>query len=141
MRIIGLPAAALLGMATLLPSPAAAVSFQLGHRPEIGAIQAPKTAKAGQPVPITVTARKEGGAGCGLVVSFGDGSDRQFKMNGDDGKFPVTLEHTYKKDGRYTVRASGRTITTSKECKHSSSTVIQVGEPKPAAKSKSGKTP
>lgn len=131
MRSIGLSAATLLGLVALAPSPATAVSFQMGHRPEIGAIQAPKSAKAGQAIPITVTAKKDGSAGCGLVVDFGDGSDRQFKMNGDDGKFPVTMEHTYKKDGKYTVRASGREITTNKECKGSSTAAIQVGEPKP----------
>jgi hypothetical protein len=140
MRIIGLSAAAaILGTGLLAPLPAFAVSYQLGHRPEIGAIQAPKTTKAGQPIPITVAAKKEGGSGCGLVVSFGDGSDRQLKMNGDDGKFPVTMEHTYKKDGKYTLRASGREITTNKACKGSASTVIQVGEikpGKPAAKPK-----
>ena len=132
MRIKELSAVALLGMASLASLPAMAVSFQLGSRPEIGALQAPKTAKAGQPIPITVTAKKDGNSGCGLVVSFGDGSDRQFKMNGDDGKFPVTMEHSYRKDGRYTVRASGRVITTNKECKGSASAVIQVGEAKPA---------
>ena len=68
------------------------------------------------------------------MVDFGDGSDRQLKMNGDDGKFPVTVEHRYQKDGRYTVRASGRAITTHKDCKGSASAVIQVGEPKPAKK-------
>jgi len=140
MRIIGLSAAAaILGTGSLAPLPASAVSYQLGHRPEIGAIQAPKTTQAGQPIPITVTAKKEGGSSCGLAVSFGDGSDRQFKMNGDDGKFPVTTQHTYKTDGKYTLRASGREITTSKACKGSASAVIQVGDPKPAkpaAKSK-----
>lgn len=140
MRFIGSSAAtAILAMAALVPSPASAVSFQMGHRPEIGNLQAPKIVKAGQPVAITVTAKKEGGSGCGLVVSFGDGSDRQLKMNGDDGKFPVTMEHTYKKDGKYTLRASGREITTNKACKGSASAVIQVGEVTPAkqgAKSK-----
>src|SRR3990172_4159725 len=140
MQIIGLSAAAaILAIPVLVPSPASAVSFQMGHRPEIGNLQAPKTAKAGQPIPITVTARKDGSSGCGLVVSFGDGSDRQFKINGDDGKLPVTMEHAYKKDGKYTVRASGRQITTSKECKGSASAVIQVGEPKPANKSAKSK--
>ncbi len=121
-------------IAVVASLPASGVTFQVGHRPEIGEIRAPKTAKAGQAIPITVTAKKEGGAGCGLVVSFGDGSDRQFKINGDDGKLPVTMEHTYKKDGRYTVRAQGRVITTNKECKGSSTAVIQVGDPKSSAK-------
>jgi hypothetical protein len=131
--------AAILGLAALLPLPASAVPFQIGHRPEIGNVQAPKTARAGQAIPITVSAKNDGSAGCGMVVNFGDGTDRQFKINGDDGKLPVTMEHTYKKDGKYTVRASGRQITTNKECKGSATAAIQVGEVKPAkpvAKSK-----
>lgn len=124
-----------------LSFPAAAVTLQMGHRPVIGAIDAPKTAKAGQAVRITVTAKQEGGSACGLVVDFGDGSDRQFKINRDDLKFPVSVEHTYKKDGRYTVKANGREITTHKGCKGSASAVIQVGAPKkPAAKSAKPKT-
>jgi len=129
------PAASTLGIAILIVSSSAmAVPFQVGHRPEIGAVDAPKVVKAGQSVPITVTAKKEGGAGCGLVVDFGDGSDRQLKINGDDGKLPVTVAHTYAKDGQYTVRVKGRVITTNKECKGSASAVIRVGEPKPVKK-------
>jgi hypothetical protein len=127
-----------LGASTLaiamMSSAAIAVPFQIGNRPEIGAIEAPKVVKAGQSVPITVTAKKDGNSGCGLMVDFGDGSDRQLKINGDDGKLPVTVAHTYKKDGQYTVRVKGRVITTNKECKGSASAVIRVGEPKPVKK-------
>ena len=113
---------------------ALAVGLQMGHRPEIGAIGAPKTAKPGEAVKITVSAKSDGSSGCGLLVKFGDGSDQQFKMNRDEGKFPVTVEHAYKKSGRYTVSASGKEITTHKACKGNASSVIQVGEPKKAAK-------
>ena len=130
------PVAVLLSLAALAPATASAVSFQLGHRPEIGSIRAPQTATAGQPIPIPVNAKQDGNSDCGMLVTFGDGKDRQFKMNGSDGKFPITIEHTYQKDGRYTVRASGRVITTNKECKGSASAVIQVGAPKKAAKPK-----
>ena len=116
-----------------LALPAMAVGLQLGHRPEIGAIEAPKAVKAGETVKLTVTARKEGSSGCGLVVNFGDGTDRQIKINRDEEKFPVTVEHAYKKNGRYTVSAKGREITTNKACKGSASAVIQVGAPKKAA--------
>jgi PKD domain len=119
---------------TAVAASASAVGLQMGHRPEIGAIQAPATAKAGETVKITVTAKKEGSSGCGLLVKFGDGSDRQMKINRDEAKFPVTLEHAYKKDGRYTITASGREITTNKECKGGASAAIQVGEPKKAKK-------
>ena len=101
--------------------PALAVGLQLGHRPEIGAVAAPKTAKAGETVKITVSAKTEGGSGCGLWVKFGDGADQQLKMNRDEAKFPVTVEHAYKKNGKYTVSASGKEITTNKACKGSAS--------------------
>jgi hypothetical protein len=114
--------------------PVQAVSFQVGHRPEIGNIDAPKTAKAGQPVKMTISAKKEGGSGCGMVVRFGDGEEQQFKVNRDNVKFPLTVEHAYKKNGKYTIRAIGREITTNKECKGSATAAIQVGEPKAAAK-------
>ena len=115
--------------------PARGVSFQVGHRPEIGRIDAPKTGRAGQPVKITVTAKKEGGSGCGLALRFGDGEERQFKINHEDVKFPLLVEHVYKKNGKYNVRAVGREITTNKECKGSASASIQIGEAKAAAKS------
>ena len=117
--------------------PALAVGLQLGHRPEIGMVEAPKTVKAGQAVKITISAKNDGSSGCGLLVKFGDGTDRQMKMNRDEAKFPVTLEHTYKKNGRYTVSASGKEITTNKACKGSASAVVQVGPiQKAAAKAK-----
>ena len=128
-------------LSAALAFPALAVGLQMGHRPEIGAVAAPKTAKTGETVKITVNAKNDGSAGCGLLVKFGDGTDQQMKMNRDEAKFPVTLEHTYKKNGKYTVSASGKEITTNKACKGSSSAVIQVGAPakakQAAAKTKS----
>ena len=112
-----------------LAVPALAVGLQLGHRPEIGAIDAPKTAKAGETVKLVVKAKSEGNSGCGLLVKFGDGSDRQMKINRGEATFPVTLEHAYKKNGKYIVSASGKEITTHKSCKGSASAVIQVGAP------------
>jgi len=106
----------------------------MGHRPEIGAIDVPKMVKVGETEKITIAAKKEGGSGCGLLVKFGDGTDKQMKINRDEAKFPVTLEHAWKKDGKYTVSASGKEITTNKACKGSSSAVIQVGAPPKAKK-------
>ena len=42
-----------------------------------------------------------------MLVKFGDGTDRQIKINRDEAKFPLSLEHAYKKDGEYTVSAGG----------------------------------
>jgi hypothetical protein len=123
-------------VAAAVALPAGAVTLQMGHRPEIGAISAPKSAKAGEAVKITVSARKEGGSGCGLLLEFGDGTDLQFKINVDSEKLPLEVAHAYKKNGRYTLRASGREITTHKGCKGVASAVIQVGPPKKSAKAK-----
>jgi len=112
--------------------PAQALTYQIGQRPEIGKIDAPKTIKPGDAAKIRIEAKGEGGAGCGMIVSFGDGSeDKHFKMNSDSGKFPLVVEHVYKKAGKYSVKARGTVITTNKECKGSASATIQVGEPKP----------
>ena len=121
-------------LASFISLPAMAVGLQLGHRPILGGVAVPKTAKAGEMVKITVSAKNDGSAGCGLLVKFGDGTDRQMKMNRDEAKFPVTIEHAYKKDGKYTVSASGKEITTNKACKGSASAVIQVGAPARAKK-------
>ena len=127
-------------LGTSVAVPVLAVGLQMGHRPEIGAVAAPKTAKAGETVKITISAKAEGSSGCGLLVKFGDGSDQQLKMNRDEAKFPVTLEHTYKKNGKYTVSASGKEITTNKACKGSASAVIQVGTPAAAKKAPAKKS-
>ena len=120
-----------------LPATALAVGLQFGHRPEIGAIDAPKSVKPGDAVKLTISAKKEGSSSCGLIVKFGDGSEEQFKVNHDAVKFPLAVEHTYKKAGRYTVSASGKDITTHKACKGSASSIVQGGAvKKPAAKAK-----
>jgi PKD domain-containing protein len=113
-------------------APVHAQAFQIGHRPEIGKIDAPKTVKPGEAAQIRIEAKKEGGSGCGMVVNFGDGSEaKQVKVNSDGVKFPITVEHTYKKAGKYTVQVRGKEITTNKECKGSASATIQVGNPNP----------
>jgi hypothetical protein len=123
---------ALSALGGILAFPANALTYQVGHRPEIGRVDAPKTIKPGDAARIVIEAKKEGGSGCGMLVTFGDGSeDKQFKMNQDGVKFPLVVEHVYKKAGKYTVKARGKEITTNKECKGSASATVQVGEPKP----------
>ena len=130
MKRLALVSLSLLGMT--LTAPVHAQAFQLGHRPEIGGIHAPKTLKPGEAAQIRIDAKKEGNSGCGMLVNFGDGSEaRQVKVNSDGVKFPVTVEHTYKKAGKYTVQVRGKEITTNKECKGSASATIQVSDPKP----------
>lgn len=119
-------------VAVAAASPVQAFTYQIGHRPEIGKIDVPKTIKPGDSARILIESKGEGGAGCGMIVSFGDGSeDTQFKMNHQGVKFPMVVEHVYKKAGKYTVQARGKVITTDKECKGSASATIDVIEPKP----------
>ena len=119
-------------LAVSMAFPAHALTYQIGHRPEIGRVDAPKTIKAGEAARIRIESKGEGGAGCGMLVTFGDGTeDKQFKMNVDGVKFPLAVEHVYQKAGKYTVKAQGKVITTNKECKGSASATIQVGKPNP----------
>ena len=130
MKRLALISLSLLGVT--LTAPVHGQAFQIGHRPEIGSIHAPKTLKPGEAAQIRIDAKKEGNSGCGVVVNFGDGSEaRQIKVNSDGVKFPLTVEHTYKKAGKYTVQVRGKEITTNKECKGSASTTIQITDPKP----------
>ncbi len=84
----------------------------------IGAVKVePNPAKAGQDVKITIAAEGEAPAFCGMVVHFDDGGEsRQIKIDGKEGKFPVTITKTYAKAGSYSIKAEGRKITTHFPC-------------------------
>ena len=105
---------------------ASAVTLPAFDLPQIGSMDIPKTAKVGETVRVTVKAAKDGTSTCGLILSFGDGSDQKFKINADGTKLPVSAEHVYKKAGKYTVQAKGLKITTHHSCKDSTSAVVQI---------------
>lgn len=90
----------------------------LAQQGRIGEIKMePNPAKVGQEVKITVTADGEAPTFCGLVVHFDDGGEsRQVKIDGNEGKFPVTITKTYTKPGSYSIKAEGRKITTHFPC-------------------------
>ena len=125
---------ALLMVCAMVSTPALAVTLPAFDLPQIGSIDMPGTAKAGETVKLTVKAAKEGTSACGLLVKFGDGSDQQIKINVDNAKLPVSIEHVYTKAGKYTVQASGRKITTHHSCKGNASAIVQVTPVKPPAK-------
>ncbi len=110
---------ALLPLAAALTVLPAAAFFET---PTLGKVNVPTSAKAGEQVTITVDADPSKG-GCGLFVEFGDGKDDQIKVK--DG-FPVTLQHTYAAAGKYTVKASGKQITTHSACKGNVQADVQV---------------
>lgn len=111
--------------------PAAAITLPAFDLPQIGSIDLPKTAKAGETVQMTIKAAKDGTSACGMIVSFGDGSDQMFKINVDNAKFPLTIEHVYKSAGKYTIQARGRKVTTHHSCKENAQAVIQITPVKP----------
>lgn len=101
----------------------------------IGAVKVePNPAKAGQEVKITVSADGEAPQFCGMVVHFDDGSEsRQIKIDGKEGKFPVTIAKTYAKAGSYSIKAEGRKITTHFPCVGNATAKLVVeGAPAPA---------
>ena len=92
-------------------------------------------AKVDESVQITIKASKSGTSVCGVVVNFGDGSKQEIKVNEDATKLPFSVEHAFKKPGKYTVQVSGKKITTHHSCKGNASGTIKV-----SAQKKSGKT-
>ena len=100
----------------------------------IGAIKfEPSPVRAGQEVRITISAEGEAPGFCGMVVHFDDGSEsRNVKIDGKEGKFPVTIAKTYAKAGSYSVKAEGKKITTHFPCVGSATAKLVV-EPAPVA--------
>ncbi len=100
----------------------------------IGAIKfEPGTVRAGQEVRITISADGEAPGFCGMVVHFDDGSEsRNIKIDGKEGKFPVTIAKTYAKAGSYSVKAEGKKITTHFPCMGTATAKLVV-EAAPAA--------
>ena len=111
----------------LLPLAAALTTLPAAaflETPTLGKVNVPASAKAGEQVTITVEAAADSGKGsCGLFVEYGDGKDEQIKVK--DG-FPVTLQHAYKAAGKYTVKASGKQVTTHSACKGNVQADVQV---------------
>lgn len=64
---------------------------------------------------------------CGMRVEFGDGDGDNVKINKDEGIFPRTLIHTYKKPGSYTVTATGKKVTTHFPCLGAATATVSVG--------------
>lgn len=115
-----------IGMSLLLVM-ASTLSF--AQQGGIGALKIePASARAGQEVKITVSADGEAPSYCGMVVHFGDGSEsRNFKIDGNEAKFPVSFSRTFAKPGTFTVKAEGMKVTTHFPCmgKATASVVVE----------------
>lgn len=95
---------------------------------------APNPAQAGQEVKITIAAEGEAPAFCGMVVHFDDASEsRNVKIDGKEGKFPVTITKTFAKAGSYIIKAEGKKITSHFPCVGAATFKLVVQAPPAAA--------
>ncbi len=98
----------------------------------------PGTVKAGQEVKITINAEGETPTFCGLGIEYGDGTTDEFKIDQSNKQFPVTVSKRYAKAGSYTVKASGKKVTTHLPCMGKAEAKVTVeaaaAAPAPAAK-------
>ncbi len=115
---------------------AMASTFAFAQQSGIGAVKAdPNPVRAGQEVKITISAEGEAPAFCGMVVHFDDGSEsRQVKIDGKEGKFPVTIAKTFAKAGTYSIKAEGRKITSHFPCVGTATAKLVVDADPAAAK-------
>lgn len=127
-------------LALLLAALPVLAAAQGGGESPMSAIKAPATAAPGQSVSMVIEAGPSSSRWCGLVVDFGDGEVREIKIN-PRRLFPLTVEKTYQQPGRYTVRASGKQLTSHIACLGSPSTQIAVGGGAPAAAAASSTCP
>ena len=101
------PLAALLFAAAALPAGAQTFS---------GVKVEPATAKVGEPVTITGTFDSAGNPNCNLRVDFGDGKNKNFKIN-QEKDVPLVTTHTYTKPGNYKISILPRTDLPMLKCK------------------------
>jgi hypothetical protein len=76
----------------------------------------PAVAKVGEPVTITGAFDSAGNPNCNLRVDFGDGKNKNFKIN-QEKDVPLVTTHTYTKPGNYRVQILPRTDLPMLKCK------------------------
>lgn len=77
-------------------------------------------------VTMVVNAGRQPPQFCGLLISFGDGTDQQIKINGFANKFPISITKAYNAPGTYTVRAEGKKVTTHFPCMGTATAIVNV---------------
>jgi len=93
----------------------------------------PAVAKVGEPVKITGTFDSAGNPNCNLRVDFGDGKNKNFKIN-QEKDVPLVTTHTYTKPGNYKVSILPRTDLPMIKCKGGDQTaMLKVEAPVAAA--------
>jgi hypothetical protein len=86
----------------------AAMSLPAAAQTLSGITVEPAVAKTGQAVKITGTFDSAGNPNCNLRVDFGDGKNKNFKIN-QDKDVPLVTTHSYAKAGSYKVQILPRT--------------------------------
>jgi hypothetical protein len=75
----------------------------------------PAQARVGEPVQIKVAFENTDSPNCNLRLHFGDGTNRDHKVN-QPKDVPLVRSHTYTKAGEYTVKAEGKTALPMLKC-------------------------
>lgn len=83
----------------------------------------PATAKVGEPVQITVSFENADAPNCNVRVHFGDGKNRDHKVN-QAKDVPLVRSYTYAKAGEYTVKAEGKTALPMLKCTGANQTAL-----------------
>jgi hypothetical protein len=93
----------------------------------------PAAAKVGEPVTVTGTFDSAGNPNCNLRVEFGDGANKNFKIN-QEKDVPLVTTHVYTKPGNYKVQILPRTALPMLKCKGGDqSAMLKVEAPVAAA--------
>lgn len=118
-------AAAALGFAAL-PE---AVAFNKITKVEPSATRA--TLEGGKAnVKFTVSGEAEESDICGIYVEYGDGLAPDTRVvSKKDGLFPRVFEHTFTREGQYTVRVKGERVKTTFGCSGEASTTVTIVGP------------
>jgi hypothetical protein len=97
------------GLCIVLAAPAGAQTFS-------GVKVEPATATVGQEVRITGAFDSAGNPNCNLRVDFGDGKNKNYKIN-QEKDVPLVTTHVYTKPGNYKVQILPRTALPMIKCK------------------------
>lgn len=98
-----------LGLSLVLAAGAAGAQTITGIQVE------PAQARVGEPVQITVTFENAESPNCNLRLHFGDGKNRNHKVN-QAKDVPLVRSYTYTQAGDYTVKAEGKTALPMLKC-------------------------
>jgi hypothetical protein len=83
----------------------------------------PAQPRAGEPVQITVLFDNADSPNCNVRLHFGDGTNRDHKVN-QAKDVPLVRSHTYVKPGQYTIKAEGKTALPMLKCLGANQTTL-----------------